>query len=165
MILVTRFIRAGALIVGHLLTAMLGTAILDSEIYHLFHPPTLAGSVRLEDGLSASIAFGLGYVVFYKWESRFSLWIWLIGAFWFGQQAIRAYFDPGLHGETIFWEFVSPKFGGRERLENWLTYTIPLVRTVFYSAGAFCCSRFGGFWTVVSAENAARRDEIDDGTI
>jgi hypothetical protein len=134
-----RTFRAIGAFLWNLLTAIVGTTIIDAETHSIFPPPTLAGRLLREDILGAIVAFGLGYFVYYKWKSTSAKWIWTLGVFWLGLRALHVV--AGAHG-TLFAEI----FGGRAVLDapsfnDWDFFTLPFFRTVFYSAGAFCCYR------------------------
>ena len=104
--------------------------------------------VLTEDLLSTAAAFGLGYFVYRRWKPASSKWVWLAGLCWFAWGALLTL--DGNHG-TILWkppnvsvlDFNINNLYNVRSLENWSGYMLPLLRTVFYSTGAFCCSRFG----------------------
>jgi hypothetical protein len=105
--------------------------------------------VLREDLLSAAAAFGLGYFVYRRWKSASSKWVWLAGVCWCAGGALLTL--DGNHG-TVFWtapnvlllDFNTNDGYSLSSLENWTGYILPLLRTVFYSIGAFCCSHLGG---------------------
>ena len=73
MITVYKFFRAVGMFVGNLVTAIIGTAVVVSELYH-------------ETILGALVTFALGYLVYYKWRPTSSKWVFVAGL-------------PGLDGE------------------------------------------------------------------
>src|SRR5580692_6358201 len=85
----TKWLRSGGMFLGHLLAALIGTGIFESEIYRIFAPSTSNGRLLKATILSAAIAFALGYFVFWKWRSQSAKWLWIIGLCWFGQRAVR----------------------------------------------------------------------------
>ena len=132
-------LRTAALFTGHIVLAVLGTVIAQSSIPRI-RPKTLEGILLKEYGLSAMIAFALGYLVYHKWRQSEAMWIWVLGVLWFAQQAIHTWRIQGLFGTL---HDVYLKMSGLNSpwepssLVDFTAYTIPLVRTVFYSAGAF----------------------------
>lgn len=103
-----------------------------------------------EDLLSAAAAFGLGYFVYRRWKSASSKWVWLAGLCWFAWGALLT-LDRNdgtilleASSNVSVYDFNINDLYSRSSLENWTGYMLPLLRTIFYSTGAFCCSRFGG---------------------
>ena len=129
--------------------AALGTNIVESPFTHFFRTSPRAVVLR-EDFLSITAAFALGYVVYRVRQPGTAKWVWFAGLCWFiwgtlhmwlGHGALRLL--TGTQG-TIYWEMSG--FGCMSELDscwNWIEFTLPLLRTIFYSAGAFCCSRCG----------------------
>jgi arginyl-tRNA synthetase len=141
-----RAVRASGAFLGNLLTATIGPAILGEGIALRIHVRAWNQRMFLADFISAAIAFGLGYFVFYRWKFRSSKWIWAVGVCWFAWRAVPIWFgDPILRRlapRTVLWELSgNSERPDLESFETW-TYTTALLRTVFYSLGAFSCSRF-----------------------
>jgi hypothetical protein len=80
--------------VANLLTAVIGTVAIDSELYGPLRPVFRKLSWQdltvAEDILSAVCAFALGLLVFYKWRSRSAKWVWIAGTLVWTKGA----FDP-----------------------------------------------------------------------
>jgi hypothetical protein len=69
-------LRATGSVFGHLLTALLGTAIIESEFWHILPSSVVfEGSCFKEYFFSTLIPFGLGYFVFWKWRTRSAQWV------------------------------------------------------------------------------------------
>jgi hypothetical protein len=134
---VPNFLRTIRDLVLNLLTAALGTAIAESEFYHLFRPQTLAGIYTKELVLSGSIAFVLGCLVYFKWRSRTSQWVWVLGLVGFAWRVVL-----GNEPATLYAEAQRATLG------------FVSVRLVAYSAGAVCCA--GVVKTVTSPEQKAQ---------
>jgi hypothetical protein len=140
-----KLIRAGGTYVLNVLEAVIGTAIFEAE----FVDYRASRAVILKtDLVNAAIAFALGYFIYHLWQQSTSKWIWVVGLCWFGSGAFLA--KAGGHG-AIFWELSrsgsafdlrdsSNSYYNLYSFYNWGRYTIPLLRTVFFSAGAFCRS-------------------------
>jgi len=95
--------------------------------------------LQREYTLSATIAFALGYFVFYKWHSEPGKWIWALGVvsfaerslmFWLGVRYSVLAEAPSLH------MVLSEMFA--LRVDSFI-YVLLLVRTLFYSIGAWAC--------------------------
>lgn len=109
-------------LVRDLLTAVIGTTLLEAGVEHLFHPDTVEGIRLRELACSAAIAFLLGYAVFYKWKPASAKWIWVAGNCGFIWRIFQG--DPQTTAE----------------LAIRVTLEAVSVRAVFYSFGALCCS-------------------------
>jgi hypothetical protein len=104
------------------------------------------------DLLDAVLAFSLGYFVYHRWKSTSSKWVWVPGVCWFTLRLVHLWYAQSVLSRltgarpAIFWELSGDSgLPDYESLETWSGYTIVLVRTVFYSTGAVCCSRVGMF--------------------
>jgi hypothetical protein len=136
---------------ANLLTAAVGTAIIATPLAVDIRSTklTIRTMVLREDLLSAAAAFGLGYFVYRRWKPASSKWVWLAGLCWFAWGALLTV--DGNHG-TILWkppnvsflDFNMNNLYSLSSLENWIGYMLPFLWTIFYSTGAFCCSRVGG---------------------
>jgi hypothetical protein len=128
-----------AVFVGHVLTAVITTAIFE-EGFSVFRASTIRGLLHKEYTLSVTIAFVLGYFVYYKWHSAPGKWIWIAGVLCFAEGALAAWHVPHsvLTGRpslgAVCSEMFFPVYGGRPPL-----YALMLVRTMFYSIGAWVC--------------------------
>jgi hypothetical protein len=143
-------LRVGGIFLVNLLIAVVGTAIIDTAGGDLRHARLTIRTLALtEDLLSAAAVFGLGYFVYRRWKPASSRWVWLAGLGWFAWGALLTL--DGKHGTVLLeaspnvsvLDFNINDLYSRGSLENWTGYMLPLLRTIFYSTGAFCCSRFG----------------------
>jgi hypothetical protein len=103
---------------------------------------SLRESMFIMDLLTSACAFGLGWIVYYRWRPAAAKLVWAIGLCWFGQ---RALFPPdGNH--VVLWEVFATRFGSPDwaAMGNWTLYTVLPLRLMFYSAGAFACSHKAG---------------------
>jgi hypothetical protein len=132
------FLRTAGAFLLNVLIALFGTARLESPFDHFALVASSRQSLFNEDLLNGVFAFGVGYSVFRMWRAATSKWVWIAGLCWFGRKVL-----PG-GGHVVFWETAATKsvFLDIPSLVNWSIYTLPCLRTLFYSAGAFCSSRF-----------------------
>jgi len=123
----------------NLLLSTIGPAVVESPFVRFLHFSDRTGAPFLKaDLLTAVAAFGLGYFVYHRWQPRLSKWVWLAGLCWFCQGALL----PLDGGGRIFWEMSWNRFVyDPTSFYSWTGYTIPFLRTIFYSVGALCCSR------------------------
>jgi len=163
-----KFLRAIGMFLGNLLAAALASGLFISELYGIFPTHTPWAGLVKETVLSLIVAFGLGYLVYYKWRPGSSKWVFLAGLcwlwlgallFWSGQRNLR--FVNADH--SIYWDLsgVGCKNFDRQSCVDYIQYTLLTLRTVFYSVGAFCCSRVGpvSFAGVEDALFGPRRDQ------
>jgi len=125
----------------NLVAAIVGTGLAEGAFWRFIHFSSLGWApMALEDLVTSATAFGLGYVVYAQWQPAASKWLWLAGLCWFVPRALLML--DGTHGS--FWEITGPSFQlGPRSLDNWFEFTLPCLRTIFYSLGALCSSRSG----------------------
>ena len=78
-ITISKALRIAGSTILNIVTATLGTAILESAVYNVYHPETLAGLYKKELLLSGTVAFSLGALVYSKWKCRSAEWICILG--------------------------------------------------------------------------------------
>jgi hypothetical protein len=136
-------LRALVVLLGNLATAVIGTAIWLTPIEgSFFDPMNLARSLRWGDLLSAVVPFLLGSFVWWRWRYQSAKWIGALGICWFAFRAVQIVFGvaPPARFGGILWEFSgNDSVPPMSAFNEWVVYTLPLVRTVFYSTGAMCC--------------------------
>jgi hypothetical protein len=145
MSLALKSLRAAAVFIGNLLTAIVGTAIIFSPIKDLSHPQKTCDRLLTTDILGAVGAAILGYLVYNKWRMSSARWVWLTGVSWWGLGALHI--APRNGGDLFFEFFCRTSSGDIPNLQDWSSFTTPLVRTVFYSIGAFCCTFIKRIWS------------------
>jgi hypothetical protein len=79
--------------------------------------------------------------VFYKWRSAPAKWVWIAGVLWFAWEAV-----PLRPGERYSVLAAQPSFMAKVQVmfnpvnnPSLFVYVFVLVRTIFYSAGAWIC--------------------------
>ena len=130
--------RAGVFFLN-IVIATIGTGVLESPLVHFLNPaPITRLAILRQDCLTIVVAFGLGYSIFRGWHSVTSKWIWLPGVCWLGIRLLLI--SDGNHG--AIWEAQGEHFSvTTENFTNWSLYTLPCLRTVFYTVGAVCRAR------------------------
>jgi hypothetical protein len=126
----------------NLAVAMIGTKMAEDPFDHFVHFSDRSKAAFLKaDFLTACTAFVLGYFVYYKWHLMSAKWVWVVGTCWFGLRAVGVLDGPP---GTLLWEMSKSRaVFGIDVANEWSHYTLALLRTIAYSAGAFCCSRVG----------------------
>jgi hypothetical protein len=144
MIVVPKPLRIAGLFLANLFAAVVGTAVIEAGISFGISNPKTIGLLVAKDLI---VAFALGYFSYFKLKSATAKWVWVAGLCWFGQRAIGLWLDQGTVRRLTGNHDMAPSgllwpTADAQSFSNWITYTIPFIRTVFYSAGAFCCSIF-----------------------
>jgi hypothetical protein len=141
-------LRIAGFYLANLFAAVVGTSMLDPGIARAIAGPASLTTLRryclAEDLISAAMAFVLGYFSYWKLKSATAKWVWIAGALWFGQYVFqhRAEIDNMYFVESSYPDVTA----STKMLETWLSYTLPFLRTIFYSVGAFCCVKWGDQW-------------------
>ena len=142
--------RSAGTFLLNVIVACVVTNIITSPFSHASGATNIPQMMWKQEWLNAAASFGLGYSVYRWWQPATSKWVWMAGLCWFAQRAARFWleqraFSVVVSGHTIYWEMSG--FGCGIELEScrdWSLYTLQLLRTVFYSVGALCCSYVGG---------------------
>lgn len=124
----------GALLIN-LLVAVIGTAILDSEVRSAIPPHTVSAIVWKEIILSVLCAAFLGFFMWRTWRTAAAKWIWVLPLMWcfFGYLAMAK--SPNVWGR--FSDFSSGSVLNAPDVRPFFALAIPLIRAVSYSIGAY----------------------------
>jgi hypothetical protein len=123
------------LLLVNIVVAVIGTAILDTAIGKTFRAQSLDAILWKEWSLSIGCAAVIGFGMSRTWRSDVAQWTWVLPAVWFGIKFILAIGK----GSLLF------QFSGKACVDgvrsvgciNFLVFTIPFIRGVFYSLGAY----------------------------
>ena len=139
---VAKSIRSIGMFFFNLAVATIGTKVAEDPFDHFIHFSDRSKAAFLKaDFLTFSIAFVLGCFVYYKRHLTSAKWVWVAGVSWFGLRAFGVLDGPP---STLLWEMSKSRaVFGTDVFNDWGQYTLPLLRTIAYSAGAFCCFRLG----------------------
>jgi hypothetical protein len=126
----------------NLAVAIIGTTVAEDPFRHFVHFSDRTKAALLKaDFLTAATAFVLGYFVYYKWHQMSAKWVWVAGVCLFGLRAFGVLDGPP---GTLLWEMTKSRaVFDIDVFNDWSQFTVPLLRTIAYSAGAFCCFRLG----------------------
>jgi hypothetical protein len=136
----------------NLVVALFGTAVVETPLSRPFHPRTITDALVKTYALSAVIAFVLGFFVYRQWKSSMAKWVGLGGLCWF-------LFGTFLSiGRGSLWDQMSGtacEYGLQAiGCRNWFLFTLPALRTVLYSLGAWLC------WRVAAHRSSALEDAL-----
>lgn len=147
-----KLLRNIGLYLGHLLTAVVGTAILTSVFGMLFHPRSISEFVGKEWALSVVFASLLGFLAYHISKARVGTWVWVPAVAWFAFGFIllmpTTYGQSALSPNHGLWDSISG-FACSEGVRaagcrTFFLFTIPLVRCVSYSIGMFAAMTMRG---------------------
>jgi hypothetical protein len=88
---------------GHLLTAVFGTAILSTGFGRLFHPTSIMGVIWKEWILDILLAGLLGILAYRISRSKVGVWVWILSMVWFGLRLLSLAPTLRGHGQTVSW--------------------------------------------------------------
>jgi hypothetical protein len=130
-----RALKSLGLLVVNTVVAVIGTAILTTAFGKVFHGHSLSAILWREYVLSISCAAFIGFGMWRTWRSHLAFWTWVLPILWFAAKFLLAIRT----GSLLF------QFSGEACVEgvrpigciNWFVFTIPLIRSVSYSLGAY----------------------------
>ena len=117
-----------------------GTGLIVSALH--FPARTMTEHIIHEDLLSALVAANLGFLIYSLLKPAAAKWVWVFGLCWLAFHAVPVLAEGGGTFRTQFSGMACASHPTPANCREWLGVTLPFMRTVFYSAGAFCCSRF-----------------------
>ncbi len=136
-----RALKFAGLVSLHFLFALIGTEIVETIINKAFHLNPLAALVWKEWALSIICAALIGFGMWRTWRNDAAKWAWLLPAVWFGDRLLSLY--AKVHCSPWLWFQLSGMgCNGTESIEciNFVVFTVPFVRGLAYSVGAYVSS-------------------------
>jgi hypothetical protein len=124
----------GALIIN-LLVAVVGTAILDTGVRRVIPTHTVSAIVWKEIIVSVVCAAFLGFFMWRTWRSTAAKWVWVLTALWFVFGYLTVAGSANVWGR--FSGFSSGNALSGPDVKTFFGFTIPLIRAVCYSIGAY----------------------------
>ncbi len=136
----------GALILNSFV-AIIGSAVLENTMGKAFRPQSLAAILWKEWSLSLLCAALLGFFILRTWRMSAAKWTWILPSVWFGLRLVLALLvrvGQGIFtGESIWSQFSGTDCVNGMRsigCRNFFLFTIPFIRGVSYSGGAYFSS-------------------------
>jgi hypothetical protein len=133
--LILRSLKFCGALVTNLAIAVIGTAVLDTEVRRAIPTHTVAAILWKEIILSIGCAAFIGFFMWRTWKSSAAKWIWIPATLWvvFGYLTIA--------GNTNVWGRLSGFSSGSvleaPDVRTFFAFTVPLIRAVCYSIGAY----------------------------
>lgn len=116
--------------------AVIGTAVLDTAVTRAIPPYTMGAVFAKEIALSIICASLIGFGMWRMWRSEPARWTWVIPSLWF-IWGLLAVAGRGIWGPL--WGSSASSLGAAE-MRSFFLFTVPLIRAVAYSAGAYISS-------------------------
>jgi hypothetical protein len=129
-------LRFLGLLLLNVLVAVIGTAILDTGMGKAIPSHTIVAVLWKETALSVVCAALIGFGMWWRWRSEAAKWTWVVPLVWFGFGAV-AFAGRGIFGSSFI---SSLNNAGAAEVRSFFAFTIPLVRSIAYSAGAYISS-------------------------
>ena len=135
----------GALVV-HTLSAVIGTAVLEAEIWRLFPSHSIAGVLWKEWLLGLAFSGIIGFVM-RRTLSSAATWAWLLPGVWFFLGLIFLHApNSSAFSDGSLWSRLSGIACNNKSsvgCRSFFAFTVPLIRGVSYSLGAYMSSLAG----------------------
>lgn len=131
-----RALKFIGLILLNLIVAVIGTTILDGAVRGIIPSHSIAGVIWKEVILSIVCAAFMGFGMWRTWQNSAAKWVWVLPVVWFtfGYLVIAAHSD-------VFGRFYDFSFGlNVGGFRTFFSFTVPLIRAVSYSVGAYLSS-------------------------
>ena len=131
-------LKFGGLLLVNVAASLIGTAIMYSVYWRVIPTHSVATIVWKEFIFSIVCAAFIGFGMWCTWRNSVAKWTWILPAVWF------AFGYLTIAGRGDVWGELSG-FGSRSvlsapDLRNFFLFTVPLVRAVSYSIGAYLSS-------------------------
>ena len=124
----------------HLIVAVFGTAVLESSVHRMIPSHSIADVIWKEVGLSITCAASLGMGLWRVWRNSSAKWTWILPLVWFA----FGYLAFAGRGDVFAPPFnlsSGSSLDARD-VRSFFAFTVPLIRSASYSAGAYISSRF-----------------------
>ena len=132
-----RALKFSGFVVMNVIIAVIGTAILDTGVRRSIPSHSIAAILWKECILSIICGAGIGFSVSRIWRNSAAKWTWVLPAVWFAFALIAVAGRGQVFGRLF--GFGSGNFGAAE-IRTFFAFTVPLLRGVSYSAGAYISS-------------------------
>ena len=127
--------------------ALLFTPVSEAGIAKMFHPPSLARLLLQWWILDFMCATGLGFSISRLWRNKSATWTWVLPVLWFAFGFLVAALS-GRNQSILVNHSIWSQFSGSDCINglrsigcrNFVLFTLPLVRGVSYSLGAYIAS-------------------------
>lgn len=138
-----KLIRNVGLYLGHLLTALIGTAIVTTPLWKIHRSTSVAGVLWQEVIMSICCAGLIGFGAYMGWRSKVGAWIWIVPTAWFAFHALSVVSlkqsqsvlaqTGGLWAQIFGFDCTDQ--AAVTYCRNFFEFTVAFVRSLAYSLG------------------------------
>jgi hypothetical protein len=139
----TKLIRRAAELCLGWLIAVFGTAVINSPLSKLYRPQSINAVLVRELSLSVIVSALLGFLIYHRWQTDTARWVWIIGLAFLGLRSLLLLLGGSEGGLWFQISGVACGEGFGIACRNYFVVTIPSVRAISYSAGAWVCFLLG----------------------
>jgi hypothetical protein len=132
------YLKFVGLLLINLAAAVIGTAILDTEVRGMIPSHTIAAIVWKEIILSIVCAAFIGFFMWRRWRSTAAKWIWVLAVPWFVFGYLVTARSANVLGRLS--GFSSGSVLSAPDVRTFFIFTIPFIRAISYSLGAYISS-------------------------
>ena len=127
-----RALRFLGLLVVHTVVAIIGTAIAEGAIWRLVPAHSVVGVLWNACIFGTTLATLIGFGMWRTWRTSSAKWVWVLPAIWFAFGFLIRHGDVwgGLFSIRSRSVLAAPD------TRSFFVFTVPLLRSSFYSAGA-----------------------------
>jgi len=148
--------RLGAFLLN-VVMAIFGTAVITSPFAFFLRPYTIQAVLLKGYVTSAVVAALIGFFVYRRWGSSSAKWVGVVGVCWFAFRLLTL-LGGGVSGMGSEMSGMGCVNGVRNlACMNWLVFTLPTLRLISYSLGAWIC-----FWSGSRGDSALETALIGD---
>jgi len=133
-----RALKFSGLVVINLVVAVIGTAILVTALRRAIPSHSIAAVVWKECILSMVCAAFIGFGMWRTWRNSAAKWTWVLPAAWFGLGLLAVAGRGDVWGQLF--GFGSGNAFGAAEVRSFFLFTVPLIRAISYSVGAYISS-------------------------
>jgi hypothetical protein len=138
---VPRILRVVGLFILDTVAVLVGPAIAESPLHPMFPVHSAAGVLRRESMLSILCAGLIGFLAYWRWRSATSKMVWALFLLGFGFGILVSAAEPGGPRAQLSGAECSITLNRSDCQTFWL-FTVPMIRGLSYSCGAFLASWF-----------------------
>jgi hypothetical protein len=131
--MLTRAAKSVAVILGHTVVAVIGTAIISTSLGKLFHATSGGGVIRKEWILSLICAAAIGLMMYRTWRSRLGVWAWVLPSALFALGVLAVY-PSGNYWYQLSGSGCASTVSLAE-CRYFFVFTVPFIRSIAYSVG------------------------------
>ena len=128
------------LLLVNLVVAVIGTAILDTALWRVVSSHSVTAIVWRELIFSIVCAALIGFGMWRTWRNSVAKWTWILPAVWFAFGYLTIAGHGHVWGRLFGFASASGSVLSAPDVASFFSFTVPLVRAISYSVGAYLSS-------------------------